>query len=105
MVTQNPEKENKSINRSVRMSPSVFAFILRAEGKSFNEKFNNLIEFCMTRERILHDIEEEHRKKLSELQSQLNNMEERLQKNNELKKHLTLAYEALQDLYKPDKRY
>lgn len=98
--------EFKTMNASVRLKPSVYAYVMRAEGNSFNEKFNNLAEFCMTRELALKSLEEEYKGKLECLQRQVQELDKRLEKGDDLKKHLTLAYGAMQDLYKSQsKRY
>ncbi len=98
--------EIKTVNASVRLKPTVYEYVMRAEGKSFNEKFNNFAEFCMTREALLRNLEESYQERLKQLQCQVDQLDERIEKSKSLKKHLTMAYEDMQELYKPvNKRY
>lgn len=96
--------ELKTVNASVRLKPTIYNFVMRAEGKSFNEKFNNLAEFCMTRELALKNLEDDYRDKLEQLQLQVEELDARIETGKELKMHLTLAYEAMQELYKPARK-
>lgn len=43
-------KETKSISKSVRMTPTVFNIVDKFEGNGFNEKFENLVLFCLREE-------------------------------------------------------
>lgn len=44
------ERETKSISKSVRMTPAVFDMVDKFEGNGFNEKFENLVLFCLKEE-------------------------------------------------------
>lgn len=44
------DKQTKSISKSVRMTPTVFDMVDKFEGNGFNEKFENLVLFCLKEE-------------------------------------------------------
>ncbi len=44
------DRETKSISKSVRMTPTVFNIVDKFEGNGFNEKFENLVLFCLREE-------------------------------------------------------
>lgn len=45
------ERETKSISKSVRMTPTVFNIVDKFKGNGFNEKFENLVLFCLQEEK------------------------------------------------------
>lgn len=91
--------ENKTINASVRLKPTIYDFVMRTEGKSFNEKFNNFAEFCMTREVMLRSIEQEYEARLKILQKEIAELDARLQNHKDVKSSINRAYEAVNELY------
>lgn len=44
-------KERKSISKSVRMTQQIYDTVCKFEGNGFNEKFENLVQFCCKKEK------------------------------------------------------
>lgn len=65
----------KSEPRTMRFEEDVEGYINKYEGKSFTEKFHNLVRF-------FKDTEKEKTEKIKELDKEIKNREERLQKLN-----------------------
>ncbi|MCC8024175.1 MAG: hypothetical protein LIP16_02560 [Clostridium sp.] len=63
---------------SVSFRPEVDKYIQLAEGASFSEKVNNLIIWCMTREKILHKQEMEYKDRIEELKSECQKLNEEI---------------------------
>lgn len=68
--------EKKSIQKSVRMTESVFQTVNEFEGDGFNEKFENLVDFCRFRSKAIQgDIDYLYTRK-QQLSAELDNLEE-----------------------------
>lgn len=79
-------KDKKSIIRSVRMTPTVHDYVQKMEGKSFNDKFNRMIIFCMTREKMAHEQVKELEKKQADLKNQIMEEEQFLKYLDEIRR-------------------
>ena len=63
--------EKKNILKSIRLSETVFCYIDDFEGNGFNQKFENLIMYCMTALPNLNDRITERREELDKLEKDI----------------------------------
>ena len=88
------DRETKSISKSVRMTPTVFNIVDKFEGSGFNEKFENLVLFCLQEENNIKIA-------IKEQKSILNRQAERKAKEiGKLDKIINSKKVALEDLKK-----
>ena len=65
----------KNINKSVRLSNEVYEYVNEFQGNGFNEKFENIVVFCMK-------TEVERKKRLDEIEKLIKSRSEELDKIN-----------------------
>lgn len=65
----------KNINKSVRLSNEVYEYVNEFQGNGFNEKFENIVVFCMK-------TEVERKKRLDEIEKLIKSRSEELGKIN-----------------------
>lgn len=70
----------KSIAKSVRLSPQVNDYICNFEGNGFNEKFENIILFCMQHEPEIRKRAENYEELVKERRYQLDEINRELSK-------------------------
>ncbi|TEB13555.1 hypothetical protein Psfp_03419 [Pelotomaculum sp. FP] len=73
--------EKKCHMKSVRMTPTVFSYVEKHQGDGFNDKFQNLIIFCM---KALPDLE----KKIKEREKYLSELNATISKNQNISNNL-----------------
>jgi len=64
-------KEKKEYVRSIRMTKTVQKYVEKQEGNGFNQKFENMVLFCMKRETDLKKRIAQHEKSLDELNKRI----------------------------------
>lgn len=69
-------KELRNICKSIRLSDTTYNYVIKAEGKSFNDKYENLILYSMAREEELKNLEKEYLQRIEKLKGELNKIEE-----------------------------
>lgn len=79
--TKIASEERKCHSKSVRMTPTVLSYIENHPGNGFNDKFQNIVLFCMKQ---LPELE----KKIKEREDYLKDLDSRLKKHKELFKFL-----------------
>ena len=65
----------KNVNKSVRLSNEVYEYVNEFQGNGFNEKFENIVVFCMK-------TEIERKKRLDELEKMIKSRSEQLENIN-----------------------
>lgn len=65
----------KNINKSVRLSNEVYEYVNEFQGNGFNEKFENIVVFCMK-------TEVERKKRLDEIEKMIKSRSEQLENIN-----------------------
>lgn len=60
-------KEKKEYSRSIRMTPTVQAYVEKQKGEGFNEKFENMVLWCKCKEKELNDIIKQKEKMITQL--------------------------------------
>lgn len=72
------DKKPKNVQKSIRMTQEVCDYVNGMEGDGFNEKFENMVIFCM--------------KEKSDIEKEVAQAEERLQEtNNRINEHSKIA--------------
>lgn len=65
----------KNINKSVRLSNEVYEYVNEFQGNGFNEKFENIVVFCMK-------TEVERKKRLDDIEKMIKSRSEQLENIN-----------------------
>ena len=71
----------KNVQKSIRISEEVAAYIEKQEGNGFNEKLCNMVLYCM-------EHEAEIKKKISSAEKRLNVVEKQINEKNKLLEQL-----------------
>ena len=74
-------KQPKNIQKSIRISEEVAAYIEKQEGNGFNEKLCNMVLYCM-------EHEAEIKKKISSAEKRLNAVEKQIDEKKNLLEQL-----------------
>lgn len=69
-------KENKVHSRSIRMTETVRNFVESRPGNGFNDKFENMVLYCMSELPKLNKTIEERKKRLQAINDAINKLSE-----------------------------
>lgn len=73
-------KKIKTEQISMRVSTEILYYIDHSQGQNRSAKFESLIKFCMTREKMLQTIELEYEERLKKKKEELYAAEQELKK-------------------------
>lgn len=93
------EPEKKSISKSIRLTPTVYAYINHFAGTGFNEKLGNIVLKLMTSEKKLDQDLHYKRQELQRLEAQIQEKRAALQTVSALKNTLDDAQYQLLHTY------
>lgn len=96
-----PKQKQKGKPTSIRLLPETEAYLMRCKGKTFTEKFEYLVHFCMTREENLKKLEEEYQARYKIYEEIIEAMRKAAQENvDELTQLLNESKETLEKMGK-----
>lgn len=85
----------KTVQKSIRLSREVFDFIDAFDGSGFNDKFENLILFCMKEQKEIEKKISLKKKSLAEYDKQIIDKQKILQKLNSIEQYLDYALNSV----------